>query len=206
MELYYIPTSHCSSRPTRGSGSPSSRSCRPPRQTSLAHSCKRLRLFNLMVLRSGLPALTDTCTRVSKRSRMAEVFLDTAYAIALSSPADQFHRRAIELAAQLEADAVCIVTTQAVLLEIGNALSRLRYRTAAVQLLESVEADPTVDIVPLTETLFTQAFSLFRARPDKEWGLIDCVSFVVMDQRGIVDALTTDEHFQQMGLRALLRE
>lgn len=46
----------------------------------------------------------------------------------------------------------------------------------------------------------------YREPPDKEWGLTDRVSFVVMQAREIADALTTDEHFQQAGFRALLRE
>jgi predicted nucleic acid-binding protein len=74
----------------------------------------------------------------------AEVFLDTAYAIALSSANDQFHARAIELADQLETFGTRLVTTSAVLLEIENALSKQRYRQAAVQLLDSLEADPQV--------------------------------------------------------------
>jgi SAM-dependent methyltransferase len=83
----------------------------------------------------------------------AEVFLDTAYAIALSSPPDQFHARAVELAEQLEALGTRLVTTRAVLLEIGNALSKPRYRQAAVQLLAALEADPKVDIVPLGDAV-----------------------------------------------------
>jgi len=71
-----------------------------------------------------------------------EVFLDTAYAIALSSSNDQFHTRAVALAEQMEASGTQLVTTRAVLLEIGNALSKQRYRQAAVQLLASLEADP----------------------------------------------------------------
>jgi len=136
----------------------------------------------------------------------AEVFLDTAYAIALSSPTDQFHARALELAEQLEALGTRLVTTRAVWLEIGNALSKQRYRQAAVQLLDALEADPTVDIVPLLEPLYARGMQLYRTRPDKEWGLTDCVSFLVMQDRGLTEALTTDEHFQQAGLRALLRE
>ena len=136
----------------------------------------------------------------------AEVFLDTAYAIALSSPTDQFHARALELAEQLESLGTQLVTTRAVLLEIGNALSKQRYRQAAVQLLDALEADPTVDIVPLLEPLYARGMQLYRARPDQEWGLTDCVSFLVMQDRGLTEALTTDEHFQQAGFRALLRE
>jgi predicted nucleic acid-binding protein len=60
-----------------------------------------------------------------------EVFLNTAYAIALSSRKDQFHLRAIALAQQMESARTRLVTTRAVLLEIGNALSKRRYRQAA---------------------------------------------------------------------------
>jgi predicted nucleic acid-binding protein len=137
---------------------------------------------------------------------MAEVFLDTAYAIALSSVSDLFHHRAVLLADQLEAAGTRLVTTQAVLLEIGNALSKQHYRHAAVKLLEALEADPNVEVIPLSEQLYARAFRLYRERPDKEWGLTDCVSFIVMQDRGITEALTTDEHFQQASFRALMRE
>ena len=135
-----------------------------------------------------------------------EVFLDTSYAIALSAPTDQFHDRALRLADELKAAKARLVTTRAVLLEIGNALARRRYRPAAVNLLRALAADPNVEVLPLSEELYTRAFQLFSARPDKDWGLLDCASFVVMTDRGIVKALTADEHFQQCGFRALLRE
>jgi predicted nucleic acid-binding protein len=135
-----------------------------------------------------------------------EVFLDTSYALALSAPTDEFHARALRLADELEAAKARLVTTRAVLLEIGNALSRQRYRVSAVRLLEALEADPDVEVVGLSDDLFARAFELYAARADKEWGLIDCVSFVVMTERGHTKALTADEHFLQCGFRALLRE
>ena len=135
----------------------------------------------------------------------AEVFLDTAYAIALSSPTDLFHQRAVQLADELKSAGTRLVTTRAILLEIGNALSRQRYRRAAVMLLDSLETDPRVEIIPLSEQLYTRASRLYRERPDKEWALTDCVSFVVMEDRGINEALTTDEDFQQAGFQALMR-
>ena len=137
--------------------------------------------------------------------KMYEVFLDTSFAIALSAITDQNHAKAVNLAEQIELQNLYLVTTQAILLEIGNALSKQRYRTAAIQLLESLESDPNVQIVLLTNELYSAAFELFRNRQDKEWGLIDCVSFVVMQNRGITEALTADEHFNQAGFRALLR-
>jgi predicted nucleic acid-binding protein len=92
------------------------------------------------------------------------------------------------------------------LLEIGNALSKQRYRAAAIQLLESLETDPSVEVVLLTDSLYRLAFNLFKQRGDKEWGLVDCISFIVMQDRGIIDALTADTHFQQAGFRALLKD
>jgi predicted nucleic acid-binding protein len=83
----------------------------------------------------------------------ADVFLDAAYAIALAAPSDQLHARAVALAEQLEANQTRLVTTQAVLLEIGNALSKRRYRGAAVQLLASLEADPSVEVAALSSDL-----------------------------------------------------
>ncbi len=63
-----------------------------------------------------------------------------------------------------------------------------------------------MEIVPLSEALYARAAKLYRERADKEWGLTDCISILVMQDRGLTDALTTDGHFQQAGFRALLRE
>lgn len=135
-----------------------------------------------------------------------DVFLDTAFALALANPKDLLHERAIYLADQLEAARIQLVTTRAILLEIGNSLAKVRYRTAGVQLLTSLETDPNVEVIALTDDLYTRAFQLYAQRLDKEWGLIDCVSFVVMHDRGLTVALTPDKHFQQAGFRALLHE
>ena len=137
---------------------------------------------------------------------MTEVFLDASYAIALSVSNDHHHERAIKLAEQLEAEGTSLVTTRAIILEIGNALAGLRYRKAAVQLLDALENDPKVEIIPITEELCARAFDLYRNRPDKEWGLIDCISFIVMEDRKLTDALTADDHFRQAGFRALIKE
>lgn len=136
----------------------------------------------------------------------SKVFLDTSFAIAIAIEKDEFHQRAIDLADEIEAGSTQIFTTQAVVLEIGNALSKLKYRQAAVVLIQQLEFDRNTTIFSLTDKLYNEAFKLFRSRPDKEWGLVDCVSFVVMRERKITAALTADEHFIQAGFRALLRE
>ncbi len=134
-----------------------------------------------------------------------EVFLDTAHAIALVAPADQLHAKAVALSKQIAWGGVRIVTTRGVLLEIGNALSKRRFRASGVKVLAWLEADSAIEIVPLSTDLYAKAFDLYRDRPDKDWGLVDCTSFVVMGERGITEALTADEHCEQAGFRALLR-
>lgn len=133
------------------------------------------------------------------------VFLDTAYAIALSSTSDRHHEQALLLSEELEADSARLVTTHAIVIEIGDALAKLRYRQASVDLLGALEADPNMEIVPMTEGLYRTAAQLYRSRADKEWGMTDGISFTVMKQRAIRSALTTDEHFVQAGFDALLR-
>lgn len=137
---------------------------------------------------------------------MNKTFVDTAFAIAVSVPTDAFHTKAVQLAAKLKADKTRLITTRGVMLEIGNALSKPRYRTDAAALLRSLEEDENVEIVPLSEELYARAFYLYRERLDKAWGMVDCLSFVVMQEQGITDALTTDEHFKQAGFRVLMRE
>ncbi|MCA1687829.1 MAG: PIN domain-containing protein [Actinobacteria bacterium] len=135
-----------------------------------------------------------------------ELFLDASYAIALASSTDQHHESAVELAQRIEAEDRRLIISCAVVLEIGNALSKLRYRAAAIALLDAIERDPNVEIVPLSEELYRRSLELYRQHQDKEWGLTDCVSFAVMWERSITDALTADDHFRQAGFRALLGE
>ena len=137
---------------------------------------------------------------------MVEVFLDTSYAVALSVANDQYHGKAMEIRDWLKTESARIVTTRAILVEIGNFMAKVRYRDAAVALLDVLEKDSSVEIVPLSESLYERAFRLYRERSDKEWSLTDCISFVVMEDRNLTGALTTDEDFEQAGFRALLRE
>lgn len=133
-----------------------------------------------------------------------EIFLDSAFIIALASKTDSFHEKALQISETL--DGKILVTTRAIMLEVGNALSKRSFRKAGVALLNSLEMDDNVAIISLSDELFTKGVELYSKRIDKEWGLIDCISFVVMQERGILQALTTDIHFQQAGFQALMRE
>ena len=134
---------------------------------------------------------------------VGDVFADTAYWIALVVKQDQYPQRA-------QAWTPCITgritRTGAVLLETANALARPAWRASAVALIEHLRQRPDVYIIPLEPALWERGWDLYRHRPDKGWSLTDCISFLTMQDAGLTDALTTDEHFRQAGFRALLLE
>ena len=129
------------------------------------------------------------------------IFIDTSYILALVNTTDQHHELARSAAATLNPP---FVSTEAVLVEIGNALSRVRWRHLAIATLQDLRADPDIKIVPVDSELFDQAIALFSARTDKEWGLTDCISSVVMQKRNLTHALATDRHFEQAGFQNAL--
>jgi predicted nucleic acid-binding protein len=129
------------------------------------------------------------------------IFIDTGYFLALLNTADEHHDRAVVASRQVEPP---FLTTEAVLTEIGNALSRARWRALSYATIQDLRADPNIEVIPVDAALFERALALYGARMDKEWGLTDCVSFVVMQERSLTHALTTDRHFGQAGFTDLL--
>lgn len=134
---------------------------------------------------------------------MKKTFVDTFYVIALINKRDEYHEKANELVEYY--DKLPLLVTDAVLLEIGNALAR-NHKQEAIKVLEEFRISDRIEIVRLDETLFEGAFDLYKNHSDKAWGLVDCISFVVMRENGITDALTHDLHFSQAGFRPLMRE
>ena len=96
------------------------------------------------------------------------------------------------------------MTTEAVLLEWLNALSDVSSRRIAAESYVRVPADARIEVVPLQAELMSSGIQLYRGRPDKNWSLTDCLSFVVMERRHLTEALTTDGHFEQAGLRVVM--
>jgi predicted nucleic acid-binding protein len=140
---------------------------------------------------------------MAKLRLVNRLFLDASYAIALASESDEHHDKAVEISSIIAGKAIPMVTTRAVLLEIGNGLAR-RYRRAAISLLDSIEDDEDIEVITPSEELYDRALDVYRKHLDKDWGLTDCLSFVVMRDRGILNSLTADDHFRQAGFTALL--
>jgi predicted nucleic acid-binding protein len=123
-------------------------------------------------------------------------FADTSYFLALLIPADASHTVARQWA---ESHRTPLVTSEYVLIEVANYLSPAPARRLFGQLLQALQADPRMTVVPASSDLFMRGSQLYESRLDKSWSLTDCISFLVMKDREITEALTMDHHFEQAG-------
>ena len=127
---------------------------------------------------------------------MTARFADTWFFLALLDEHDQHHRRVADYAGS---SADLIVTTRWVLAETANGLAASHHRAAVAEFLQSMENDPHVKLINESDALYRRDLELFAGRSDKEWSLTDCISFVVMKDEELREALTGDHHFAQAG-------
>jgi predicted nucleic acid-binding protein len=132
---------------------------------------------------------------------VTRIFADTFYFLALFNPRDAAHSKAISIAKTL---AGTLLTTDWVLVEVADALCDPTNRAACGAMIDDLRASASVEVVPATRASFDAGWSLYRTRADKDWSLTDCISFAVMKECGIGEALTGDRHFVQAGFAALL--
>lgn len=133
---------------------------------------------------------------------MDQSFADTSYYIALINPHDDMHGVAKLMTAALTGG---IVTTAWVVNELANYLARPPNRTLFLEMLDHMRRDPNVSIVPMSQAMFDRGIDLYARRLDKEWSVTDCISFIVMQDHALSDALTSDHHFSQAGFNVLLK-
>jgi predicted nucleic acid-binding protein len=133
-------------------------------------------------------------------------FADASFWIALSSRRDQLHRSAIAWRQHLVRSDGFLITTEPVLWEWLNGLADTTTRGVAAEGYRRCHRDTRVEVVSLSGNLIEAAISLYEVRPDKNWSLTDCSSFIVMHERNLTHALTADRHFQQAGFFAALLE
>ena len=132
---------------------------------------------------------------------MNAVFADTSFYLALLRGDEPVHPRAL---AESRVNRP-VLTTEFVLLELGNACARAADHADFLALVAGIRSSPRVTIVPLNSQLLDCGLQLMNERQDKDWSLTDCVSFTVMRDHGITEALTVDKHFEQAGFTALLK-
>ena len=134
---------------------------------------------------------------------MRTVFADSFYYFALVNPRDPAHAQATAFTLTYTERTL---TTGWVLTELADGWAQpVAHRKFFPQLFAELRAGTDTEIVPMTDQLLQDGIDLYDQRPDKEWSLTDCISFVVMTREGITEALTGDHHFEQAGFVALLK-
>lgn len=138
---------------------------------------------------------------------MTTILGDTSGWGNLLDPTQPHHAQATSLYRTLRQEGNKVITTNYIIAELMALLtSPLRMpRPALIAFIESIKSSPHVEFIHIDQTLDVKAWQLLKNRPDKEWNLVDCSSFVLMQQRGILEALTTDHHFEQAGFVRLLK-
>jgi predicted nucleic acid-binding protein len=130
------------------------------------------------------------------------VFLDTFGLIAWINTRDTAHP---QVKSYLDSYSGKIVTTEWVLLEFADALSLSKAKPIALETIKRIRRLPMFQVVGFEPTIYGAGFDLYESRLDKDWSLTDCVSFVVMTQQSLLEALTADHHFEQAGFRAIFK-
>jgi len=132
------------------------------------------------------------------------LLIDTVFVQALLGRRDQHRDKALALLSRMR-EAAEVLVSEAVLVEVGDAL-RAFDREGAADWIETCYRTRNIKVIAVDSALLLRALQLYRTHSDKPWSLTDCISFVVMREHGLTDALTADRHFVQAGLRALMLE
>ena len=128
--------------------------------------------------------------------------VDAALFIAVLNRRDRFHSWASDYYRRTRDR---LVVDLPVLVEVGNYFAESAFRGHVISFLRHVQGDARVDCMALDVDLMREAMDLYAARADQEWGLTDCISFVLMRKAGIEEAVTTDHHFEQAGFTILMK-
>lgn len=138
---------------------------------------------------------------------MNRIFADTSGWGHLIDSAQKYHKIAANIYRKLRHKGCKIVTSNYIITELAALMiSHLRVQhSVAVEFINSMKLSPYIEIIHIDPALDEQAWELFSKRQDKEWSLVDCSSFVVMEKLRITECFTTDRHFEQAGFIRLLK-
>lgn len=137
---------------------------------------------------------------------MNEVYADSGYWIAMLNRHDQWSLAAVRATRQTRGRR--IVTSEMVIVEFLNGVARYgaQSRSQAVITARSLYNNPNIEVIKQSSIQLAAAVERYSQRIDQRWSVTDCASFLIMEERGITDALAHDRDFVQAGFRALLRE
>jgi uncharacterized protein len=138
---------------------------------------------------------------------MNSVFIDTSGWANAFDKRQPYYLEAVAAFQAMRQNRAAIITSNYVLAELVSLLqSPMRVpRSHIFTIIDTIKATAYLDLIHIDPATDSAAWNLCKARPDKNWSLVDCSSFTLMQQREIQAALTTDHHFEQAGFIRLLK-
>lgn len=133
------------------------------------------------------------------------VFVDSFAWIASINKSDNYHETTLKTIETLLKRGIKLITSNYVIIETINALSKTEFRKAVIEFVNKLEKSPSVQIIKITDEMYNNAWSFYQQRMDKDWGITDCTSFEVMKMFNIKKAFTNDKHFKQAGYSLLVK-
>jgi len=127
------------------------------------------------------------------------VFVDSFAWIASINKSDNYHKTSLKTIETLVGRGTKLVTSNYVIIETINALSKVEFRKAAGEFIDKRKQSPSVELIKITDEMYDNAWKLYKERTDKNWGITDCTSFEIMRMFNIKKAFTNDKHFEQAG-------
>mgnify|MGYP001324494788 CR=1 FL=1 len=132
------------------------------------------------------------------------VFLDTSGWLALLNSGDPQHQSADRIWRQVIGSSTRVIFTDWIVAETGNGSARSQSRHRFVDAVKAILGDRRVELIVIDSELMLRSLDFYVQHSDKSYGLVDCASFIVMRDRGITEAFTSDVHFEQAGFARLL--
>ena len=132
-----------------------------------------------------------------------KLFLDTSYIIALASKKDDYYKKAISISYEVE-KVKEIWTHEGIILEVADWFAKYDKIFAFNYCNVVLSENTNIKVQKIDTTIIKKSLELYKKYSDKTVGITDCISFYVMWEKNITEALTSDRHFEQVGFKALL--
>ncbi len=138
---------------------------------------------------------------------MTELFVDTSGWASSFDRKQTWHTQARAIIENGLQSGWRLVTTNLILVELTALLASPLHipKPHQVKFLSDLRSDPDIEVVAVNPQLEAAAWTLWISRVDKDWSLVDCSSYLVMQSRGLSEAVTADHHFEQAGFVRLLK-
>lgn len=133
------------------------------------------------------------------------IFVDTFAWVAVINKSDNYHKICLKTLKLFLRKKVKFITTNYVIIETINALSKIEFRKSVIGFINKLEKSPSVEIIKITDEIYNNVWILYQKRTDKDWGITDCTSFEVMRILNIKTAFTFVRHFEQAGYSLALQ-